>query len=192
MRGWAGRPSVRRSRLSNATPLSARDAARRAIEGPPELVAQAQQQRGEFPVAVRFLPADAIEVAASQCAHHARHPAEYERQQHHDGARTRRSLRRHGRVDDRDDRRVVHLLDPGLLVVAAQRQVDFLVNVHLTPQPALDGGKVGRLLPRSEEHTSELQSRLHLVCRLLLEKKKKKKNNRYTITIQNQYNKVKY
>src|SRR5689334_24581917 len=30
------------------------------------------------------------------------------------------------------------------------------------------------LLPRSEEHTSELQSQFHLVCRLLLEKKKKK------------------
>src|SRR2546422_7331920 len=30
---------------------------------------------------------------------------------------------------------------------------------------------------RSEEHTSELQSRLHLVCRLLLEKKKKKIHN---------------
>src|SRR2546422_6040857 len=30
------------------------------------------------------------------------------------------------------------------------------------------------LIKRSEEHTSELQSRLHLVCRLLLEKKKKK------------------
>src|SRR5687768_18079462 len=30
---------------------------------------------------------------------------------------------------------------------------------------------------RSEEHTSELQSRLHLVCRLLLEKKNKKINN---------------
>src|SRR3989449_1439165 len=30
-------------------------------------------------------------------------------------------------------------------------------------------------IQRSEEHTSELQSRLHLVCRLLLEKKKKKK-----------------
>src|SRR2546422_7602027 len=29
-------------------------------------------------------------------------------------------------------------------------------------------------MARSEEHTSELQSRLHLVCRLLLEKKKKK------------------
>src|SRR2546422_3136628 len=31
----------------------------------------------------------------------------------------------------------------------------------------------GGAAPRSEEHTSELQSRLHLVCRLLLEKKKK-------------------
>src|SRR5687768_18299916 len=31
---------------------------------------------------------------------------------------------------------------------------------------------------RSEEHTSELQSRLHLVCRLLLEKKKKKNKQR--------------
>src|SRR5687768_17999675 len=35
-------------------------------------------------------------------------------------------------------------------------------------------------LERSEEHTSELQSRLHLVCRLLLEKKKKK----YKTTVQ--------
>src|SRR2546429_5287724 len=33
--------------------------------------------------------------------------------------------------------------------------------------------------PRSEEHTSELQSRLHLVCRLLLEKKKNKRPHRY-------------
>src|SRR2546422_6325081 len=33
------------------------------------------------------------------------------------------------------------------------------------------------IITRSEEHTSELQSRLHLVCRLLLEKKKKKKNH---------------
>src|SRR2546422_5486574 len=32
---------------------------------------------------------------------------------------------------------------------------------------------LGRVVERSEEHTSELQSRLHLVCRLLLEKKKK-------------------
>src|SRR2546422_2908837 len=39
----------------------------------------------------------------------------------------------------------------------------------------------GRPLARSEEHTSELQSRLHLVCRLLLEKKKKKQYT-YIIT----------
>src|SRR3989442_8781750 len=46
-------------------------------------------------------------------------------------------------------------------------------------RPPLSGEHVGaRLRPpmhesRSEEHTSELQSRPHLVCRLLLEKKKK-------------------
>src|SRR6266436_7322102 len=34
---------------------------------------------------------------------------------------------------------------------------------------------INPMFMRSEEHTSELQSRLHLVCRLLLEKKKKKK-----------------
>src|SRR2546422_5067544 len=34
-------------------------------------------------------------------------------------------------------------------------------------------GDVLGIVVRSEEHTSELQSRLHLVCRLLLEKKKK-------------------
>src|SRR5687768_18352794 len=37
---------------------------------------------------------------------------------------------------------------------------------------------------RSEEHTSELQSRLHLVCRLLLEKKKKKNKNNNIYHIQ--------
>src|SRR5205809_394871 len=37
--------------------------------------------------------------------------------------------------------------------------------------------------PRSEEHTSELQSRLQLVCRLLLEKKKLKKCSSKIITI---------
>src|SRR3712207_9583666 len=36
---------------------------------------------------------------------------------------------------------------------------------------------------RSEEHTSELQSRQYLVCRLLLEKKKKKKNKSLKYTV---------
>src|SRR3712207_7892379 len=39
--------------------------------------------------------------------------------------------------------------------------------------PKVDGLEVCRRLRRSEEHTSELQSRQYLVCRLLLEKKKK-------------------
>src|SRR2546422_10179076 len=41
-----------------------------------------------------------------------------------------------------------------------------------TPQSAVADADLSRDA-RSEEHTSELQSRLHLVCRLLLEKKKK-------------------
>src|SRR2546429_4377381 len=42
------------------------------------------------------------------------------------------------------------------------------------PSGASAGAGPTRLITtRSEEHTSELQSRLHLVCRLLLEKKKK-------------------
>src|SRR2546422_3153869 len=42
-----------------------------------------------------------------------------------------------------------------------------IMNTGLNPP-------LDRCMVRSEEHTSELQSRLHLVCRLLLEKKKKK------------------
>src|SRR4051794_41717424 len=41
-------------------------------------------------------------------------------------------------------------------------------------------GDVHLALKRSEEHTSELQSPVHLVCRLLLEKKK---NNTYTVNL---------
>src|SRR2546422_7192920 len=49
-------------------------------------------------------------------------------------------------------------------------------------RPGLGGGerRRSRGAGRSEEHTSELQSRLHLVCRLLLEKKKKTELNDYT------------
>src|SRR5687768_18202694 len=47
-------------------------------------------------------------------------------------------------------------------------------RVWIARQPHLRGGQLGEQgeRDRSEEHTSELQSRLHLVCRLLLEKKK--------------------
>src|SRR2546422_6990599 len=43
--------------------------------------------------------------------------------------------------------------------------------------PARRRGDIAASPKRSEEHTSELQSRLHLVCRLLLEKKKRARSS---------------
>src|SRR2546422_7994787 len=47
-----------------------------------------------------------------------------------------------------------------------------------SPSAAFRWRRPGSVGLRSEEHTSELQSRLHLVCRLLLEKKKSDENSR--------------
>src|SRR2546422_8091378 len=69
---------------------------------------------------------------------------------------------------------------------AQHRRLDRIQAVgpqHPVPQPAGGMDEVGVEFDRSEEHTSERQSRLHLVCRLLLEKKKKKK----TATCPQQY-----
>src|SRR2546422_7062493 len=57
------------------------------------------------------------------------------------------------------------------------------VLVGAIGDPERDDAHLGRrgLHDRSEEHTSELQSRLHLVCRLLLEKKKKKQTRRLAV-----------
>src|SRR5258707_12090790 len=68
-----------------------------------------------------------------------------------------------------------------LVEVAAEKAAIIRPNstVVVSPQPEV----VQRVILercrecRSEEHTSELQSRQYLVCRLLLEKKKKKKKN---------------
>src|SRR2546422_3447179 len=49
-------------------------------------------------------------------------------------------------------------------------------NAGLNMVCSVNNGSAGRGHERSEEHTSELQSRLHLVCRLLLEKKKQTSN----------------
>src|SRR3712207_8262031 len=46
------------------------------------------------------------------------------------------------------------------------------------------GGADARVADRSEEHTSELQSRQYLVCRLLLEKKKTTCSPRHSLCIQ--------
>src|SRR2546422_1944078 len=51
-----------------------------------------------------------------------------------------------------------------------------ITDEHVRPSARASQRALGHCeVVRSEEHTSELQSRLHLVCRLLLEKKKKKK-----------------
>src|SRR2546422_10885315 len=89
----------------------------------------------------------------------------------------------HRAVDERV-KRTRKLLDDG---AAAIFEASFLADNTfvavdvLTPQ---EGGFHLTEVKRSEEHTSELQSRLHLVCRLLLEKKKKK----ITPTLSRSYN----
>src|SRR5438309_5764541 len=57
-------------------------------------------------------------------------------------------------------------------VAVPERVGQVVAVVHDDPDPA--AAPVERVA-RSEEHTSELQSQFHLVCRLLLEKKKKNK-----------------
>src|SRR5258705_1345985 len=52
---------------------------------------------------------------------------------------------------------------------------------HHEHRAAVDVLGGARLRDRSEEHTSELQSLRHLVCRLLLEKKKENYNRSYNI-----------
>src|SRR5262245_65223738 len=59
---------------------------------------------------------------------------------------------------------------PGLEMVG-----EFVRASTLAPVPAPAGPSPARRV-RSEEHTSELQSLRHLVCRLLLEKKKQQKH----------------
>src|SRR5439155_25143184 len=70
---------------------------------------------------------------------------------------------------------VVVSCEPAHPALAVPLELDLFVrpNEDRTGRRVLGG-------PRSEEHTSELQSRGHLVCRLLLEKKKKsiKYNNK--------------
>src|SRR2546422_4254557 len=68
-----------------------------------------------------------------------------------------------------DELELVQALEVGKLGVVARRHQ----GLEARRDERRDAAAQHHLLPRSEEHTSELQSRLHLVCRLLLEKKKK-------------------
>src|SRR2546422_3391611 len=68
------------------------------------------------------------------------------------------------------DHELRHALAPERRGHVAQHQ-GLGARVHVETQRQVE--LAGVHAERSEEHTSELQSRLHLVCRLLLEKKKK-------------------
>src|SRR2546422_8321943 len=81
------------------------------------------------------------------------------------------------RIEHRAGLRITEIFDR--LGESAFREIEHEQLIEALGQSAeLDQPTVlalGGLTQRSEEHTSELQSRLHLVCRLLLEKKKKRK-----------------
>src|SRR2546421_8877811 len=65
-----------------------------------------------------------------------------------------------------------------ILAYSLVRSRTFWAPPHISAQSATVARSITRASvgqPRSEEHTSELQSRSDLVCRLLLEKKKKKR-----------------
>src|SRR2546422_8161146 len=89
-----------------------------------------------------------------------------------DGSRAGRTRRKGARPEDfwvaGSKRRMVSMVLPRK---SRRRGSSWAVEYRSTipPRTAYSPG----FSTRSEEHTSELQSRLHLVCRLLLEKKKK-------------------
>src|SRR3712207_8474157 len=61
--------------------------------------------------------------------------------------------------------------EPGGAAFVEAAEID---ELHLEPRPGGGGKHLPLQAARSEEHTSELQSRQYLVCRLLLEKNKQK------------------
>src|SRR2546429_5146128 len=83
----------------------------------------------------------------------------------------------------RSKRKVFHY---EFLLLECAKYAPLQLHLHFVPASSIqsENDKSGAKQYRSEEHTSELQSRLHLVCRLLLEKKKKRKlthNTRHNI-----------
>src|SRR2546429_5931639 len=68
---------------------------------------------------------------------------------------------------------ISHFVEKSVLELGVPPETVVVVyeGVNVPPLPTAEARQQARQR-RSEEHTSELQSRLHLVCRLLLEKKK--------------------
>src|SRR2546422_3233626 len=91
------------------------------------------------------------------------------------GPRLGRRLRLPHRHRGRRWRRRIHRLHHAGAGPAALRKIGWVEHRMISPPLGCAVGVAYSLRRRSEEHTSELQSRLHLVCRLLLEKKKRRK-----------------
>src|SRR5260370_9496930 len=76
--------------------------------------------------------------------------------------------------------RSAHGHKSGVQLIRDRRREDESARLHADRDARLDRHGVARIhlrgADRSEEHTSELQSHLNLVCRLLLEKKKTTQN----------------
>src|SRR3712207_9559051 len=72
------------------------------------------------------------------------------------------------------------LLQPSSQVGREDFKIPKKRRTTIVPQHQTDCQDGGHIITRSEEHTSELQSRQYLVCRLLLEKKTTN-NNKYSI-----------
>src|SRR5690349_24129824 len=84
---------------------------------------------------------------------------------------TRRSSDLH--IEIRQRAVAADIVDLAIAALLQDRQDAAAMVVHIQPVADLHAIAVDRQRLRSEEHTSELQSRRDLVCRLLLEKKKK-------------------
>src|SRR5690606_20106293 len=86
------------------------------------------------------------------------------------------------RRDERDEFGILLLTEIARLIASPTKSLarTQVYEVMIKPAPSVDADmhiKYAIRHMRSEEHTSELQSRENLVCRLLLEKKKNKKTN---------------
>src|SRR5690625_7036519 len=75
-------------------------------------------------------------------------------------------------VDIESASEVIQDLNERGLVVTVDHLGEFIDNKEETMKAANESVHAIHVIARSEEHTSELQSRGHLVCRLLLEKNK--------------------
>src|SRR5687768_661011 len=160
--------------------LAEEDAKRLAKLRADGIISEAEDARARTDAARRAASAEAAAAALARVEHDdkTRHSDRRVRIERLRGTRTRlegesaTAAASVKRLEYEIERRILRAPVDGRIAEAADLRVGAFVD---------EGHRLAAIVPegplrvRSEEHTSELQSRLHLVCRLLLEKKKKKK-----------------